>query len=440
MRSAGKGRSRPLAPTLSRRRLVAVAALVVLLTPPPVCAQRSSSRRHAAKGRENAKKHQTSRLDVSRINDPNTKDPVGPHSEGEAVVRAGVLLDRLKFSPGEISSSYNDNLAKAIAAFQSVSGLPAVGSMDAQTWDALNKDQASGRVEPVQAAPGGNAPQGQPKPSQPNPSQPEKGQGQGSGNQQPAQPQTGTSGTQSAPPPALITYIVTMEDVLGRFTKLPRVSSGGGGEQLILKEAKLPRLNFTSPLDLLAEKFHSSPRLLIQLNPRKGFKRPGEQIQVPNVLTPTPPQADSVVVDASTHSVTALDHGGKVLAFYPATIGSEHDPLPVGNWKVVEVKWYPKFKYNPNLFWDSENKHAKATLPPGPRSPVGVVWIGLSKEHYGIHGTPTPAAIGKTQSHGCIRLTNWDASELPNMIRSGTPVMLQVGTSSAVKAQSGSSR
>jgi len=144
------------------------------------------------------------------------------------------------------------------------------------------------------------------------------------------------------------------------------------------------------------------------------------------------------VVDASTHSVTALDHS--VLAFYPATIGSEHDPSPVGNWKVVEVNWYPKFKYSPNLFWDAENKHAKATLPPGPRSPVGVVWIELSKQHYAIHGTPAPAAIGKTQSHGCIRLTNWDASELANMVRPGTPVVLEVGTSSAVKSQSAPSR
>ena len=130
----------------------------------------------------------------------------------------------------------------------------------------------------------------------------------------------------------------------------------------MLREARLKRLNFESSLALLAEKFHSSPRLLLELNPHRSFEKAGEQIQVPNVLTSEPPQASSVVVDASTHSVTALDSSGHVLAFYPATVGSEHDPLPVGNWKITEVSWYPKFKYNPNLFWDSQDKHPRATI------------------------------------------------------------------------------
>jgi lipoprotein-anchoring transpeptidase ErfK/SrfK len=106
-------------------------------------------------------------------------------------------------------------------------------------------------------------------------------------------------------------------------------------------------------------------------------------------------------------------------------VGSEHDPLPAGKWKILGKKVNPPFHYNPKLFWDADTTDEKATLAPGPNNPVGVVWISLSKEHYGIHGTPEPSSIGRTQSHGCIRLTNWDASELANMVKAGTPVVLQ---------------
>ena len=192
----------------------------------------------------------------------------------------------------------------------------------------------------------------------------------------------------------------------------------------MLREAKFVRLNYGSPLELLAEKFHASPGLLIELNPAKKFNKAGEKIAVPNVLTPDPPEAASVIVHGLTHEVITVDRNGKTLAFYPATVGSEHDPLPVGNWRVEDVQNYPKFNYNPNLFWDAENKTPRATVPPGPRNPVGTVWIGLSKKHYGIHGTPVPSRIGLTQSHGCIRLTNWDAAELGKTVRIGTPVVI----------------
>ena len=107
----------------------------------------------------------------------------------------------------------------------------------------------------------------------------------------------------------------------------------------------------------------------------------------------------------------------------PVTSGSEHDPLPIGNWKVAAVQRNPKFHYNPDLFWDANPAHSKATLPPGPNSPVGVLWIGLDKEHYGIHGTAEPSTIGHTTSHGCVRLTNWDAVRLAGLVKPGTPVI-----------------
>jgi lipoprotein-anchoring transpeptidase ErfK/SrfK len=106
-------------------------------------------------------------------------------------------------------------------------------------------------------------------------------------------------------------------------------------------------------------------------------------------------------------------------------MGSAHDPLPIGEWKINGISKEPTFNYNPDLFWDAESDHAKAKIPPGPNNPVGVVWIDLSKPHYGIHGTPEPSTIGKTQSHGCIRVANWDAQELASLVAPGTPAVLQ---------------
>jgi lipoprotein-anchoring transpeptidase ErfK/SrfK len=339
---------------------------------------------------------QAARLQASQIDDPTNLKPVGPHSEGDAVVRAAILLDRLKFSPGEIGKSYGNNLAKAIQAFQLASGLPGTGNIDPSTWAALNNDQS-----PPPAA--NSAPAASEKPQPP------------------------AAGSEVSQARALTTYIITPEDVAGPFTHLPRVTGHDAGGRLMLLESKFARLNYESPLQLLAEKFHASPALLVELNPGKLFDKAGGKISVPNVLTPDPAPAASVVVDGSNRSVTALDASGKILAFYPATVGSEHDPLPVGNWTIDEVTWYPKFKYNPELFWDADDKSPRATLPPGPKNPVGVVWIGLSKKHYGIHGTPEPSRIGVTQSHGCIRLTNWDAAELGKMVRVGTPAVLKDG-------------
>ena len=121
----------------------------------------------------------------------------------------------------------------------------------------------------------------------------------------------------------------------------------------------------------------------------------------------------------------AYDKEGKLLAFYSATIGSEHDPLPIGQWKILGIAHHPKFHYNPQLFWDAKSKDTKQTLQAGPNNPVGAVWIDLSKEHYGIHGTPEPGRVGHTESHGCIRLTNWDALELAEMVKPGTPATFQ---------------
>jgi len=217
--------------------------------------------------------------------------------------------------------------------------------------------------------------------------------------------------------PMLTAYTVTAEDVAGPFKPIP---------EDMMKKAALEKLGYTSALEGLAEKFHSSPKLLQRLNPGKRFDRAGETIQAPNVHTTAPVgKAAKVVVDQSDSSVNALDAQGNLLASYPATMGSEHDPLPIGNWKINGVSRNPTFNYNQDLFWDAKAKDSKTKLAPGPNNPVGLVWIDLSKEHYGIHGTPVPSTVGKTESHGCIRLTNWDVMELADMVSPGIPALLQ---------------
>jgi lipoprotein-anchoring transpeptidase ErfK/SrfK len=216
--------------------------------------------------------------------------------------------------------------------------------------------------------------------------------------------------------PALVPYTITAADLAGPFVKVPAE---------LMQQATLPALGYESAQEELGERFHASPKLLQALNPGKLLDKADEQIMVPNVNTAPPGPAASVVVSKSESSVTALDQDGHVLAWYAATIGSEHDPLPIGTWKIKGVQRNPKFHYNPNLFWDANATDQKATIQPGPNNPVGLVWIALSKEHYGIHGSPEPGRIGHTESHGCIRLTNWDAMELAGMVQPGVPAVLK---------------
>lgn len=235
-------------------------------------------------------------------------------------------------------------------------------------------------------------------------------------------PQTGTADSATIAAlddgqPVLASYTVTDADVAGPFQPVP---------EEMAEKAKLPALGYASAAEALGERFHASPGLLHKLNPGKDIEQAGAQIVVPNVgAARALPPAASIVVDRSDRTLALLDAGGRVIAQMPSNTGSEHDPLPVGQWKVNGVARNPPFYYNPKLFWDARPGEGKATIPPGPNNPVGVAWIDLSIEHYGIHGTPEPAKIGKTQSHGCIRLTNWDAARVADAVAPGTPVVLQ---------------
>jgi lipoprotein-anchoring transpeptidase ErfK/SrfK len=245
--------------------------------------------------------------------------------------------------------------------------------------------------------------------------------------------------------PPTVSYVITSEDVAGPFTRdIPAE---------LPDQAKLPYLGYRTPLEMIAERFHASPALLQKLNPGVSF-REGDEILVPNVevmIIPAPaPEIDekkpraqaeadrkaaeermaarpdvTVTVSKSGSDLTVTDASGKVLLYAPVTTGSARDPLPIGEWKVNGVGLSPEFRYNPDLFWDADPAHTKALLPPGPNNPVGLVWIDLSKEHYGIHGTPEPAQIGRAESHGCVRLTNWDALHLAGLVKPGTRVIFK---------------
>jgi lipoprotein-anchoring transpeptidase ErfK/SrfK len=216
----------------------------------------------------------------------------------------------------------------------------------------------------------------------------------------------------------------------------------------MMEKAKLESLDYTSPIEALGEKFHASPALLKKLNPAATFAV-GDQVLVPNIVDPSYPAVAiktalqpraaaakqspgsgarspvTVEVTKETSALTVRDANGKVVLHAPVTSGSEHDPLPLGNWKVTALAPNPTFQYNPELFWDADPAHAKAKVPPGPNNPVGVVWIDLTKEHYGIHGTPEPGRIGYTESHGCIRLTNWDVVRVARLVEKGTAVIFK---------------
>ncbi|MBQ5947941.1 murein L,D-transpeptidase [Massilia sp. ST3] len=217
--------------------------------------------------------------------------------------------------------------------------------------------------------------------------------------------------------PTLLTYTLVEADVAGPFRPVP--------EDMMAK-ASLPALGYASAAEGLGEKFHASPKLIERLNPGKSLASAGEQILVPNIVGKSPlPKAAKVVVKDGPKVLQLYDAGGQLLAQYPASTGSEYDPLPIGTWKIEGVHPNPVYHYNPKLFWDAEPGDKKAKIAAGPNNPVGVAWIDLSKPHYGIHGTPVPAHVGKTESHGCIRLTNWSAAEVANLVAAGTEVVLQ---------------
>jgi peptidoglycan hydrolase-like protein with peptidoglycan-binding domain len=219
--------------------------------------------------------------------------------------------------------------------------------------------------------------------------------------------------------PALVTYKISEKDTRGPFSK--RIPED------FRAKAAMDRLGYTSPRELLAEKFHMSQDLLRKLNPGASFDKEGQEIVVANVEHESlSGKISRVAIDANRQRVKAYD-GDKLVAIYPATVGSEDRPTPKGDFKVMKITENPVYHYDPALHLRGVHVNEKLNLPPGPNNPVGAVWIDLSAEGYGIHGTPDPDKISKSASHGCIRLTNWDALELAKHLSKGTPVVIEEG-------------
>lgn len=211
----------------------------------------------------------------------------------------------------------------------------------------------------------------------------------------------------------LETYEITADDLSQRYAKeLPEDYS---------KQAELEWLGYEGPREMLAERFHMDEDLLAFLNPDADFEAAGTEILVAAPGDDAEAQVARIVVDGGLGQLFSYDSYDRLVAAYPATVGSRETPSPSGRHTIEAVAIEPTYTYDPKNFQQGDNDEP-LELPPGPNGPVGLVWIDLSEPTYGIHGTPDPAFIDKSQSHGCVRLTNWDAKELAEMVEKGVEV------------------
>ncbi|SED41559.1 L,D-transpeptidase family protein [Bradyrhizobium erythrophlei] len=305
-------------------------------------------------------------LDAAAINDAAapTGKLPGRHQASASIAKLEILLDRAHFSPGEIDGQLGENAQKALTAFAGANGLSFDKAVTPDIWSKL-----------AAASEG----------------------------------------------PAVVNYTIVDADVKGPFLKQVPAKMES------MKD--LPALNYTSSREALAEKFHMSEALLQALNPGQKFDKAGDSIAVANVLdTGASAPVARVEVDKARQTLSTFDAAGKLTAFYPATVGSTEKPTPSGTLKVTAINKNPTYRYNPKYKFKGVKSKKPFTIKPGPNNPVGSIWINLSAEGYGIHGTLNPGKVSKAASHGCVRLTNWDAQHVAAGVAKGTPVTFVDGT------------
>lgn len=300
------------------------------------------------------------RLDAATINNAELGSKPPPRDRIDAVtIKAQVLLDRAQFSPGEIDGKLGENAQKALRAFAEANSLPADRLLTPEIWKMLSGASTD---------------------------------------------------------PVITEYTITEHDVKGPFLK--KIPAKMEAMQ------DLKALGYTSPREAIAEKFHMSEGLLSALNPGKKFNLAGDRIFVTNVLDKqTKFTVGRIEVDKARQTIRVFDPLDALIAFFPATVGSQEKPTPSGSFKVISVDANPTYRYNPAYKFRGVSSNKPFTIRPGPNNPVGSYWIGLSAEGYGIHGTPDPSKVSKAESHGCVRLTNWDAAWLGTNVKKGTPVV-----------------
>jgi lipoprotein-anchoring transpeptidase ErfK/SrfK len=217
--------------------------------------------------------------------------------------------------------------------------------------------------------------------------------------------------------PVLATYALTQADIDGPYLPTPERAED---------KAQMKRIVYQDLHEMLGEKYNAKPALLKALNPGADFGTAGTTLVVPYTRpAQSLAKAARIVVDKSDGALQLLDAEGKVYAQFPASSGSSQFPLPIGEWKITSVVQDPDYRYNPEILVNQPKDAKPATLPPGPNGPVGIVWMGINKQHYGIHGTPEPGHISRTQSSGCVRLTNFAAQAVATAVEVGTPVTFQ---------------